>query len=187
VCDVCNGKRFTDETLEIRYNGLSISDILELTVDEAYHFFKGQRKITAITEILSELGLGYLKLGQPSTTLSGGEAQRVKLAYELSRGSGEQVLYILDEPTTASYADVDILLMLCVKLISKGTTCFALSTIRHLSFSRTGWLTWGPGVPDEVETDGRRLCRSPVDHRVDSAQRTPGDTFPGIPGITEPK
>ncbi|MDD4645870.1 MAG: ATP-binding cassette domain-containing protein, partial [Bacteroidales bacterium] len=123
ICDVCEGKRFTDETLEIKYQGLSIFDVLELTVDEAHRFFEGQKKITAITGILSELGLGYLKLGQPSPTLSGGEAQRVKLATELSRSANSHTLYILDEPTTGLHmADVEVLMKALKGLISKGHT-----------------------------------------------------------------
>ncbi len=170
VCDVCNGKRFTDETLEIRYNGLSISDILELTVDEAYHFFKGQRKITAITEILSELGLGYLKLGQPSTTLSGGEAQRVKLAYELSRGSGEQVLYILDEPTTGLHmADVDILLSALRKLISKGNTLLCIEHDPSFILQSDWMVDLGPGSADE---GGRLMAEGYVAHLLDHPEST---------------
>jgi len=103
VCDACNGRRFNEETLEIKYKGLNIYDILELTVDEACDFFREHKKISAIAEILSSLGLGYLKLGQPSTTLSGGEAQRIKLAAELSRSAAQHTLYILDEPTTGLY------------------------------------------------------------------------------------
>lgn len=146
VCDVCEGKRFTDETLEIKYKGLNIYNILELTVDEAHVFFKGQKKITAITEILSELGLGYLKLGQPSTTLSGGEAQRVKLATELSRSASCHSLYILDEPTSGLHmADVETLLTALKKLISKGHT---LLCIEHdpAFILQSGWMVdLGPG------------------------------------------
>ena len=127
VCDVCDGKRFTNDTLEIKYKEHNIFNILELTVDEAHNFFEGQKKITAITGILSELGLGYLKLGQPSTTLSGGEAQRVKLATELSRSSTGQTLYILDEPTTGLHmADVETLLKALKKLVDKGNTLLCI-------------------------------------------------------------
>ncbi|HNW89716.1 MAG TPA: ATP-binding cassette domain-containing protein [Bacteroidales bacterium] len=146
VCDICEGKRFTDETLEVKYKGLNIYNILELTVDEARVFFKGQKKITAITEILSELGLGYLKLGQPSTTLSGGEAQRVKLATELSRSASGHTLYILDEPTSGLHmADVKTLMTALKKLISKGHT---LLCIEHdpAFILQSGWMVdLGPG------------------------------------------
>jgi len=150
ICEVCEGKRFTNETLEIKYRGLNIFDILELTVDEAHLFFEGQKKITAITGILSELGLGYLKLGQPSTTLSGGEAQRVKLATELSRPAKGQTLYILDEPTTGLHmADVETLLKALNKLIRNGHT---LLCIEHdPSFIlRSDWMVdLGPGSAGE--------------------------------------
>jgi len=150
TCDVCNGKRFTDETLEIRYNGLSISDILELTVEDAHIFFAGHKKITSITGMLLELGLGYLKLGQPSTTLSGGEAQRVKLASELSRTPNDQTLYILDEPTTGLHmADIEVLLKALRKLLSKGNT---LLCIEHDPFFilQSDWMVeLGTGSADE--------------------------------------
>jgi len=149
-CDVCEGKRFTPETLGIKYRDLNISDMLELTIDEAHSFFKDNKKITAITGILSDLGLGYLKLGQPSTTLSGGEAQRVKLASELSRPSTGNTLYILDEPTTALHmADVEILMKALRKLVSKGNT---LLCIEHdpAFILHSDWIVdLGPGSADE--------------------------------------
>ncbi len=150
VCEVCEGKRFTDETLDIKYHGLNIFNILELTVDEANLFFADQKKITAITEILADLGLGYLKLGQPSTTLSGGEAQRVKLATELSRSTSGQTLYILDEPTSGLHmADVGILLKALKKLIAKGHT---LLCIEHdpAFIRQADWVVdLGPGSAGE--------------------------------------
>lgn len=146
ICETCNGKRFTEETLAVKYKGCSIFDILELTIDEAHQFFAGHIKITSITGILSELGLGYLKLGQPSTTLSGGEAQRVKLAYELSRSTADQTLYVLDEPTTGLHmADIEVLLKALRKLVDKGNT---LLCIEHdPSFIlRSDWMVdLGPG------------------------------------------
>jgi len=150
VCDVCEGKRFTDETLEVRYNGLNISGILELTVDEAHLFFEGQKKITAITGILSELGLGYLKLGQPSTTLSGGEAQRVKLATELSRSANGQTLYILDEPTTGLHmADVETLLKALKGLIGKGHTLLCIEHDPYFILQSDWMVDLGPGSASE--------------------------------------
>jgi len=146
VCEVCEGKRFTDETLEIKYKGLNIFNILELTVDEAHVFFEGQKKITAITAILSELGLGYLKLGQPSTTLSGGEAQRVKLGTELSRSANSQTLYILDEPTTGLHmADVEILLKALKKLIRKGHTLLCIEHDPSFILQSDWMVDLGPG------------------------------------------
>jgi len=150
VCDVCEGKRFTNETLEITYKGLNIFNILELTVDEAHRFFEGHKKITAITEILSELGLGYLKLGQPSTTLSGGEAQRVKLGNELSRSANNQTLYILDEPTTGLHmADIEILLKALKKLVAKGHTLLCIEHDPSFILQSDWMVDLGPGSADE--------------------------------------
>ena len=99
-CEVCDGKRYNRETLEVTYKGKNISDVLEMTVEDAYHFFESLPKINRKLKTLVDVGLGYIKLGQPATTLSGGEAQRVKLASELHRRSNGKSLYILDEPTT---------------------------------------------------------------------------------------
>ena len=99
-CDVCKGKRYNRETLEIKYKGKSISDVLDMTVEEGLEFFSNIPKIQRKLKTLQEVGLGYIKIGQPSTTLSGGEAQRVKLATELSKRSTGRTIYILDEPTT---------------------------------------------------------------------------------------
>jgi excinuclease ABC subunit A len=160
-CDVCNGKRFTEETLEIKYKDHSIFDILELTVDEALRFFEAQPKLTAITGILSELGLGYLKLGQASTTLSGGEAQRVKLAYELSRSASGQTLYILDEPTTGLHpADVEILLKALQKLIVKGHTLLCIEHDPGFILQSNHVVDLGPGSADE---GGRIVFEGGVD------------------------
>jgi excinuclease ABC subunit A len=99
-CEVCKGKRYNRETLEVRYKGKNIYEVLEMTVDEALPFFENIPKIYNRLKTLEEVGLGYVKLGQPSTELSGGEAQRVKLATELSKRSTGKTIYILDEPTT---------------------------------------------------------------------------------------
>ncbi len=127
ICEACEGRRFTEETLEIKYDGFNIYDILELRIDEAHKFFSGHKKITSITSILIDLGLGYLKLGQPSTTLSGGEAQRIKLATELAKAAGGQNLYIMDEPTTGLHmADVEILVNALKKLVTAGNTIICI-------------------------------------------------------------
>ena len=99
-CDVCKGKRYNRETLEIKYKGKSIYDVLEMTVEEGLEFFSSLPRIARKLQTLQDVGLGYVKIGQPATTLSGGEAQRVKLATELSKRSTGRTIYILDEPTT---------------------------------------------------------------------------------------
>ena len=110
-CEVCEGKRYNRETLDIRYKGKNINDVLEMTCEEALKFFENIPKIKRKLQTLVDVGLGYVKLGQPATTLSGGEAQRVKLAKELSRQSTSNTLYILDEPTTGlHFEDINRLL-----------------------------------------------------------------------------
>jgi len=122
-CETCDGQRFTEETLDIRYNGKHIADLLALTVAEAVEFFAGVASIRRPLQILDDAGLGYLTLGQPSNTLSGGEAQRIKLAYELSRSSQSGTLYLLDEPTTGLHlADIEKLLHVLQALVDQGNT-----------------------------------------------------------------
>ena len=122
-CDKCRGKRFDSQTLQIRYRGKTIHDILEMTVDEALEFFKNHRKIRSKLQTVKDVGLGYIRMGQPSTTLSGGEAQRIKLASELSKRDTGRTLYVLDEPTTGlHFADVDNLLDVLNRLVNQGNT-----------------------------------------------------------------
>jgi excinuclease ABC subunit A len=122
-CEVCGGKRYNRETLEVKYKGKSIYDVLEMTVSEAIPFFSNIPTIIRQLQTLEEVGMGYIKLGQPSTQLSGGEAQRVKLASELSKKSTGKTLYILDEPTTGlHFADVDKLNQVLEKLVDAGNT-----------------------------------------------------------------
>ena len=126
-CDVCGGKRYNRETLEVKYKGKSIYDVLEMTVDEGLEFFANYRKIYRKLKTLSEVGLGYIKIGQSSTTLSGGEAQRVKLAAELARVSTGKTLYILDEPTTGLHTeDVDQLRGVLQRLVDSGNTVIVI-------------------------------------------------------------
>jgi len=122
-CEVCKGRRYNRETLEVRYKGKSIADVLELTVADALEFFAAQPRIRAKLELLNDVGLGYLHLGQSATTLSGGEAQRVKLATELAKRDTGRTLYILDEPTTGlHFEDVRLLLEVLHRLVDKGNT-----------------------------------------------------------------
>jgi excinuclease ABC subunit A len=122
-CEVCKGRRYNRETLEVRYKGRSIADVLDLTVEDALEFFANQRRIADKLELLNDVGLGYIHLGQAATTLSGGEAQRVKLATELAKRDTGRTLYILDEPTTGlHFEDVRLLLDVLHRLVDKGNT-----------------------------------------------------------------
>lgn len=126
-CEVCKGTRYSRETLEVKYKGKSISDVLEMTVEEALEFFNNIPRIKTKIQTLADVGLGYIKLGQPSTTLSGGEAQRVKLATELSKRATGKTLYILDEPTTGLHiADVHKLVDILQRLVDTGNTILVI-------------------------------------------------------------
>lgn len=126
-CEVCKGARYNRETLEVKYKGKSIADVLDMTVDDAVEFFSAIPKIYKKMVTLQEVGLGYIRLGQAATTLSGGEAQRVKLATELARRSTGKTLYILDEPTTGLHAeDIRKLLDVLQKLVDGGDTVIVI-------------------------------------------------------------
>jgi excinuclease ABC subunit A len=126
-CDVCKGRRYNHETLEVKYKGKSIHDVLEMTVEEGLEFFKSIPKINRKLQTLYDVGLGYIKIGQPATTLSGGEAQRVKLATELAKRSTGRTVYILDEPTTGLHiADVHKLSEVLNKLVESGNTVIVI-------------------------------------------------------------
>ena len=126
-CEVCGGKRYNRETLEVMYKGKNIYDVLDMTVDEACDFFANVPSILRKIETLKQVGLGYIRLGQPSTTLSGGEAQRVKLATELSKRSTGKTVYILDEPTTGlHFADVHKLVEILHRLSKGGNTVIVI-------------------------------------------------------------
>jgi excinuclease ABC subunit A len=128
-CDLCGGDRFTEETLAIRYNGRSIGEVLRMTIEDAAKLFTPHAAVARALQVLCDIGLGYLTLGQPSNTLSGGEAQRIKLAYELAKDSKGQTLYILDEPTTGlHFADTEALVRVLHRLVDRGNT---IVTIEH--------------------------------------------------------
>src|SRR5699024_6368714 len=122
-CDVCHGRRYNRETLEIRYRGRSIIEVLDMTVEQAHDFFSAVPSLARRLATLMQVGLGYIRLGQSATTLSGGEAQRVKLALELSKRDTGRTLYILDEPTTGlHFQDIELLLQVLQRLRDHGNT-----------------------------------------------------------------
>ena len=163
TCDVCKGKRYNRETLEVKYKGKSIYDVLEMTVDEGVEFFSVYRGIQRKLKTLQDVGLGYIKIGQPSNTLSGGEAQRVKLATELSRVSTGRTLYVLDEPTTGLHSyDVDQLRAVLQRLVDSGNTVVVIEHNLDLIKTADYLIDMGPeggdgggtlvacGTPEEV-------------------------------------
>ena len=159
-CDVCQGKRFNEQTLEVRYKGRSIADVLDMTVEEARELFANIPRIKNILDTLYEVGLGYVQLGQSATTLSGGEAQRVKLSSELSKRSTGNTLYLLDEPTTGlHFADVDKLLLVLHRLVDKGNTVIVIEHNLDVIKSCDYIIDLGPDGGDE---GGRVvICGSP--------------------------
>jgi excinuclease ABC subunit A len=127
TCDVCKGKRYNRDTLEVKYKGKNIFDVLDMTAEEGVQFFSALPKLAHKLQTLCEVGLGYIKIGQSSTTLSGGEAQRVKLATELSRRMTGKTIYILDEPTTGLHsADVEKLIDILQRLVEGGNTMIVI-------------------------------------------------------------
>ncbi len=161
-CDECHGQRYSDEVLEIRYNGKNIFEILEMTIEDACKFFIDNRSIRSKLEILNSIGLGYVKLGQSATSLSGGESQRIKLAYELSRPSTGKTLYILDEPTTGlHFEDVRNLLKVLHGLVDKGNTVLVIEHNLDIIKSADWVIDLGP---DGGDKGGEIIaCGNPMD------------------------
>jgi len=162
-CETCHGKRYNRETLEVRYKGKSIADVLDMTINQAVEFFENVPDILRKIKTIQDVGLGYIKLGQPSTTLSGGESQRVKLATELSKKDTGKTLYILDEPTTGlHFEDIRILMDVLQKLVNRGNTVIViehnLDVIKladHIidmgpEGGRNGGVVLSTGTPEEV-------------------------------------
>ena len=145
-CEECRGKRYNRETLEVRFRGKSIADVLDMTINQAVEFFQNQPTILNKIKVLQEVGLGYIKLGQPSNTLSGGESQRVKLAAELARKDTGRTLYILDEPTTGlHFEDIRVLLEVLGKLVNKGNTIIVIEHNPDIIRSADWIIEMGPG------------------------------------------
>jgi excinuclease ABC subunit A len=168
-CPSCHGHRYNRETLEVRFKGLNIADVLELTVDEAVNLFAAQPRLCRKLETIQAVGLGYIRLGQPAPTLSGGEAQRIKLSLELGKGQYSRNLYILDEPTTGlHWIDIQHLMDLLFKLREQGHT---LVMIEHnLDVIRLAdWLIdLGPGGGD---AGGEVVFTGPL-HGIKDAERS---------------
>ena len=178
-CEECHGKRYNRETLEVRYKGKSISDVLDMTVNQAVEFFENVPVILRKIKVLQEIGLGYIKLGQPSSTLSGGENQRVKLATELAKRDTGKTLFILDEPTTGlHFEDIRVLLQVINKLVDKGNTMVViehnLDVIKCADHvidlgpdgGRDGGMIIAEGTPEEIlkgpETPTTRFLRTEI-------------------------
>ncbi|MBP6544992.1 MAG: excinuclease ABC subunit UvrA, partial [Piscinibacter sp.] len=165
-CDVCHGRRYNRETLEVLYKGKNITEVLNLTVEDAHGYFNAVPNIARKLQTLLDVGLGYIRLGQSATTLSGGEAQRVKLALELSKRDTGRTLYILDEPTTGlHFADIDLLLKVLHQLRDAGNTIVVIE--HNLDVIKTadwiidmgpeggagGGLVIAQGTPEDVATN----------------------------------
>jgi excinuclease ABC subunit A len=169
-CEDCRGKRYNRETLEVRFKGKSIADVLDMTINQAVEFFENQPQILSKIKTIQDVGLGYIKLGQPSSTLSGGESQRVKLATELSKKDTGKTLYILDEPTTGlHFEDIRILMEVLNRLVNKGNTVLViehnLDVIKLADYiidmgpegGRGGGEVVVTGTPEEVALSGKGI------------------------------
>jgi excinuclease ABC subunit A len=167
-CEVCHGKRYNRETLEVRYKGKSIADVLDMTINMAVEFFENVPTILNKIKVLQEVGLGYLKLGQPSTTISGGESQRVKLATELAKRDTGKTLYILDEPTTGlHFEDIRVLMSVLNRLVDKGNTVIVIEhnmdVIKQADWiidigpegGRNGGMIVAQGTPEQVAASAK--------------------------------
>ena len=167
-CEECHGKRYNRETLEVRYKGKSIADVLDMTINNAVEFFENVPTILHKIKVLQDVGLGYIKLGQSSTTLSGGESQRVKLATELSKRDTGQTIYILDEPTTGlHFEDIRVLLDVLNRLVDRGNTVIViehnLDVIKAADYlidmgpdgGRGGGCVVATGTPEKVVKQGK--------------------------------
>ena len=169
-CEACHGKRYNRETLEVRFKGKSIADVLDMTINQAVEFFENQPRILQKIKVLQDVGLGYIKLGQPSSTLSGGESQRVKLATELAKRDTSKTLYILDEPTTGlHFEDIKVLMTVLNKLVDKGNTIIIIEHNLDVIKLADHIIDMGPeggkgggtvvvtGTPEEVAMSGKGI------------------------------
>jgi excinuclease ABC subunit A len=170
TCPACHGKRYNHEALEIKYKGKDISEVLDMTIDEAVEFFKNIPSIAPKLRTIQEVGLGYIRLGQPATTFSGGEAQRIKLATELSRRSTGKTLYILDEPTTGLHTDdVKRLLTILNKLVDGGNSMIIIEHNLHVIKSADWVIDMGP----EGGLKGGEICAEGTPEDLAKSAKTP--------------
>jgi excinuclease ABC subunit A len=166
ACPVCNGTRYNEKTLEVTYQGKNIAEVLQMTVDEAAEFFEAEEGVSRALRVLQQVGLGYLRLGQPATELSGGEAQRIKLATELQRAQRGTTLYILDEPTTGLHpSDVARLMGQLDGLVEAGNTVIVVEHDMHVVAHSDWVIDMGPGAGEE---GGRVVCEGPPSKLVTS-------------------
>jgi excinuclease ABC subunit A len=190
-CESCAGARFNEETLAIRFNERNIADVFRMTVEEAVPFFHAFPKIARPLKILEDIGMGYITLGQASNTLSGGEAQRIKLAFELGKESRGKTLYVLDEPTTGlHFSDVEKLIHILHRLVDLGNTVITIEHNLDIVKDADYLIDLGPeggeqggelvacGTPLEVIEDGKRsytarFLRNYLKNGADSAQSSP--------------
>ena len=180
-CQTCQGTRYNPKTLEIQFRGKNIADVLALTVDAAWEFFAGEQQLRRSIEVLREVGLGYLRLGQPATELSGGEAQRIKLATELQRVQRGATLYVLDEPTTGLHAaDVDKLMAQLDALVASGNTVIVVEHDMRVVAGSDWVMDIGPNAGDE----GGRVVASGTSRRSSRYLSEPNSSLSdAIPGM----
>ena len=172
-CEVCGGRRYNRETLEVRFKGKSIADVLDMTINQAVEFFSGIPGILKKIKVLQDIGLGYIKLGQPSSTLSGGENQRVKLATELAKKDTGRTLFILDEPTTGlHFEDIRTLMSILNRLVDKGNTVLVIEHNLDVLKCADYLIDMGPGGG----RNGGRIIASGTPEQV-AATDSPSSSF----------
>ena len=185
-CETCGGRRYNRETLEVRFKGKSIADVLDMTINQAVDFFAGIPSILHKIKVLQDIGLGYIKLGQPSSTLSGGENQRVKLATELAKRDTGRTLFLLDEPTTGlHFEDIRVLLGVFSRLVDKGNTVVViehnLDVVKYADHvidmgpegGAEGGMILAAGTPEEIAA-GTSPTASFLREELEASSATPG-------------
>jgi excinuclease ABC subunit A len=184
TCDICKGTRYTRETLEVEWKGKTIHDILEMSVSQAAEFFQNHKKLHRTLSTLNDVGLGYIRLGQPATTLSGGEAQRVKLASELKRPPHKHTLYILDEPTTGlSLSDTEQLISVLLRLRDMGHSIIVIE--HHLDVVKSADWIIDLG-PEGGDGGGRIVAEGPPSNIIKCKTSHTGECLKNHPFSPKP-